>query len=96
MLHTYYHCKRCGHWVDEDCWNGDRGLCKHCAPNLEEEYSAVQVQAAVDDARLKARQVDYVSAEKFKETVVGTCPSCGAKVTGVKFCPECGAKQEQA
>lgn len=83
-------CKRCGKWVDADCWNGPRGLCKDCAPDLEAEYSAAQVQAAVEDAREKAREVDYVSAEKFKQTVAGACPSCGAALTGGKFCPECG------
>jgi hypothetical protein len=86
----FHKCKRCGHWVDEDCWNGERGLCKDCAPNLEEEFSAVQVKAAVDDARLKAAQVDYVSADRFKETIAGTCPHCGAQSGGGKFCAECG------
>jgi predicted amidophosphoribosyltransferase len=86
----FHKCKRCGHWVDDDCWNGERGLCKDCAPELEEEFSAAQVQAAVNDAREKAAQVDYVSADRFKQTIVGTCPHCGAKVSGGKFCPECG------
>jgi len=31
-----------------------------------------------------------VTKEKFERKVVGTCPSCGAKLTGGKFCPECG------
>ena len=65
-------------------------LCKDCAPDLEEEYSAIQVQAAIEDAQEKAATVDYVSAEKFKKTVVAGCPHCGAKVKGGKFCPECG------
>lgn len=86
----FHKCKRCGHWVDEDCWNNGRALCKDCAPDLEEEYSAVQVQAAVQDAREKAATVDYVSADHFKETIAGDCPHCGAKLTGGKFCPECG------
>jgi hypothetical protein len=87
---NFHQCKRCGHWVDEVCWNGERSLCKDCAPDLEEEYSAIQTQAAINDAREKAETVDYVQAEKFKKTVVGGCPHCGAKVTGGKFCPECG------
>ncbi len=83
-------CKRCSKWVDDGCWNAERGLCLDCAPDLEAEYSAAQVEAAVEDARVKARQVEYVSADKFKQTVVGTCPHCGARLTGGKFCPECG------
>ena len=76
--------------MDEDCWNSERGLCKDCAPDLEEEYSVAQAQAAVDDAHEKAGQVDYVTADKFKETIVATCPHCGAKAGGGKFCEECG------
>ena len=86
----FHKCKRCGHWVDDDCWNAQRSLCRDCAPILEEEYSAIQVQAAIQDAREKADAVDYVSADKFKQAIVGTCPHCGANVNGGKFCPECG------
>jgi len=86
----FHQCQRCGRWVDSVCWNDERNLCKDCAPDLEEEYSAIQTQAAIEDAREKARAVDYVAAEKFKKTVVAGCPHCGAKVTGGKFCPECG------
>src|SRR5690606_18652492 len=30
----FHKCKRCGHWVDDDCWNQPRNLCKDCAPDL--------------------------------------------------------------
>lgn len=83
-------CKRCAHWVDDVCWDEKRGLCRDCAPDLESEYSAIQVQAAIEDAQEKARAVDYVQAQKFKQTVAGSCPKCGASVSGGKFCPECG------
>ncbi len=76
--------------MDDDCWNPDRTLCKDCAPDLEEEASAIQTEAAIMDARTKAQQVEYFQADKFKQTVVGACPHCGAKLTGGKFCPECG------
>ena len=59
-------------------------------PDLQEEYSSIQVDAAINDARQKASQVDYVSSDKFKQTIVTSCPHCGAKVGGGKFCPECG------
>jgi predicted amidophosphoribosyltransferase len=48
------------------------------------------LQAAINDAREKAQSVDYVSADKFKETIIATCPHCGAKAGGGKFCQECG------
>lgn len=83
-------CKRCSKWVDDECWNSQRGLCKDCTPDLEAEFSAAQTEAAVFQAREKAREVEQVSAEKFKKVVVGACPHCGANITGGKFCPECG------
>lgn len=86
----FHKCKRCGHWVDDDCWNDERSLCKDCAPDLQEEYSSIQAQAAIRDAQEKADTVDYVAADKFKQTIVAACPHCGAKVSGGKFCPECG------
>lgn len=86
----FHKCKRCGHWVDGDCWNNQRTLCKDCAPDLQEEMSSIQVQAAIRDAQEKADTVDYVSADKFKQTIVAACPHCGATVGSGKFCPECG------
>lgn len=86
----FHKCKRCGKWVDDDCWNNQRSMCKECAPDLQEEMSSIQVQAAVTDAREKANQVDYVSAEQFKQDIIATCPHCGAKASGGKFCQECG------
>lgn len=86
----FHKCKRCGKWVDTDCWNPGRGLCKECAPDLEEEFSSVQVQSTV----MKAREQAYTDAQipegKFKKDVVGKCPHCQATLTGGKFCPECG------
>jgi hypothetical protein len=85
----FHKCKRCGKWVDDDCWNAPRGLCKECAPDLQEEYTAVQIEQSVVRAREKAYNEVDVQAD-FKQTVVGTCPKCGAQLTGGKFCPECG------
>ena len=40
-------CRRCGHWVCKDvCWNRAKGLCKECAPVLEEEAASAQAMAA--------------------------------------------------
>lgn len=89
----FLQCRRCGQWVcKEVCWNSQRGLCKECAPDLQAEYAAAQVDAAIQEARREARDVDYVSEETLKQTIVATCPQCGADLLGqAKFCPECGA-----
>jgi predicted amidophosphoribosyltransferase len=52
--------------------------------------SSIQVQAAIRDAQEKADAVDYVTADKFEQTIMTACPRCGAKVSGGKFCQECG------
>ncbi len=83
-------CKRCGKWVDDVCWNHERGLCKDDAPDLDSEYSVAQSEAAIEQAREVAKGATYVTADKFKQTIVATCASCGAEVHGAKFCPECG------
>src|SRR5260221_2515570 len=68
----FHKCKRCGKWVDGDCWNDQRSLCKDCAPDLQEEMSSIQVQAAVNDTREQAETVDYVSADKVRQSIVAT------------------------
>lgn len=83
-------CKRCGKYVDEDCWNKTKVLCKDCAPDLAEELSAIQTDATIQKAREVAATSVQVDGEQFKHTLVAKCPHCGANVTGGKFCPECG------
>ena len=86
-------CRRCSQWVDDACWNEERGLCYECAPDVEAEFAAAQVEAEVEQGQEVAREVQYVTKERFKEKVRGGCPECGANlVPGAKFCPECGAK----
>lgn len=86
----FHKCKRCGTWVDDDCWNGPRSLCKTCAPDMAEEMSAIQMQATVQKAHEVAYENVDVDGRQFKQTLVGGCPHCGAQVQGGKFCPECG------
>jgi len=88
---TVSNAKRCAKWVDDTCWNPQRGLCLECAPDLEAEYFAAQTEAAVQQARTVAQEATYVTKDKFEKTVVGACPSYGASILpGAKFCAECG------
>jgi hypothetical protein len=85
-------CSRCGNWVCEPvCWNKKAGLCETCAPDLEEEISSAQAQAARQQIIEKAREIDYVGKRDLSQMDAATCPACGAKAQGGKFCPECGA-----
>lgn len=84
-------CSRCGGWVCEPvCWNGKAGLCESCAPDLDEEISSAQAQAAAAQAVEKARAVDYLADRDLARRAVVHCPGCGAKTQGGKFCVECG------
>ena len=84
-------CTRCGSWVCEPvCWNKKAGLCETCAPDLDEEISAAQAQAARQQAMDKARQVDFLGDRNLAQVAAAVCPSCGAKTQGGNFCPECG------
>ena len=84
-------CSRCGTWVCEPvCWNGKVGLCEGCAPDLDEEISAAQAQAAKSQVMEKTRSVDYVGSRDLSQRTSVNCPKCGARTQGGKFCPECG------
>lgn len=85
-------CKRCGQWVCRDiCWNGERTLCKNCAPILQRELAAKQAQITVEQAEEKLRQQDLTEGVNLKATAVSQCPQCGADAKSGKFCPDCGA-----
>ncbi len=89
-------CSRCGHSVCEPvCWNHKAGLCEACAPDLDEEISAAQAQAAQAQAFEKVRTVDYLGQRDLAQVAAVNCPACGAKTQGGKFCPECGAAISQ-
>jgi len=84
-------CSRCGKWICPDnCWNGARGLCIDCAPDVERERTAAQAQATKDQIWQKATETDYVKNVDMTEEASACCPHCGAKAQGGKFCPECG------
>lgn len=89
-------CSRCGQWMDNICWNHSRGMCKGCTPDLEEEFSNIQVQAAMEQASQVAQEVSYVKAEKFQTAITVNCSECGAGLKGGKFCAECGTPVKKA
>ena len=89
---TFKQCTRCGQWVCEPvCWNKQAQLCENCAPDLDEEITSAQAQAAKGQAIERSRAVDYLADRDLAQRAPVLCPSCGARTQGGKFCPECGA-----
>jgi hypothetical protein len=88
----FHQCGRCGHWVcPEVCWNGTRGLCLACAPDLQQEAAVAQAQVAVDQVREKAKQTDQTGGMDMAAAQTAVCPHCNARVaSGAKFCEGCG------
>jgi ribosomal protein L40E len=89
-------CTLCGKWVcPEVCWNHERGLCEDCAPNLREHAPAIQAQAAIEQAREKARELDQMQGIDLSRPLAapGTlqCSKCNATLpSGARFCAGCG------
>lgn len=87
----FLQCRRCGTWVCEKiCWNGTKGLCKQCAPILEEEVAAAQAQAGRDQLFQQAHETNMTQDVDIHQQANVTCPTCGAATKGGKFCAECG------
>jgi hypothetical protein len=97
----FVQCPRCQNWVcQKRCWNGKRGLCKQCSPDLGVEMSAAQAARSVEEVWAHARMSDEdrkLSEGNWSETIRASCPECGAaQATNAKFCPDCGAKLKTA
>lgn len=85
-------CHRCGTWVCQQvCWNSSKGLCKQCAPILEEELASAQAQVAREQVNTRVREFDQTGGIDVTANTLVRCPSCGAETAGGKFCAECGA-----
>ena len=94
----FHQCARCGRWIcPEVCWNGQRGQCTECAPDLAREASAMQARIQVDQLGQKMREHDQVAGIDPTAQFVAACPSCHAQLQpGAKFCASCGKPTSQA
>lgn len=97
VLPSFIQCPRCNQWVcRERCWNNTKGLCKNCAPDLGVEMSAAQSNRSVEEIWAHAAMAEEdkkLGKEYWRETIVASCPSCGASLEkNSKFCPECREK----
>ena len=94
-------CSKCGSWVcPEVCWNHKRGLCENCAPDLQEQATAIQAQVAVEQTWEKARGADQMRGLDVQQAELSakqSCAKCQATLAaGAKFCAACGAAASAA
>jgi hypothetical protein len=85
----FHRCPRCTHWVCDDDWNEQEGLCVEDAPRMNVEVAAAKAGKMVEDIREKAANTKVFHGEiESKQTL---CPQCGKPVGEGKFCNHCGA-----
>jgi rRNA maturation endonuclease Nob1 len=90
----FHRCAKCTQHVCDNCWNGERGMCRNCAPDLQTEVEQARAQGEVYAARTAASEAGAKLAEGIDVTTQHqlVCPQCKTETHGAKFCPECGHK----
>ncbi len=81
-------CPRNNLWVDETCWNEERGLCINCAPKLASEMEATRAEVELQQMRERMQAQTVFSGDTATRTTV--CTNCGKPVGSEKFCSNCG------
>jgi hypothetical protein len=88
LMHYFQRCPRNNMWVDETCWNEERGLCVNCAPKLASEMEAARSQAQISQMQDQMAASTQFSGDLTTRTTV--CANCGKPVGSEKFCSNCG------
>ena len=88
LQHYFTRCPRNNQWVDETCWNEERGLCIQCAPKLASEMEATRSEVELQQMRERMQAQTVFAGDTSTRTTV--CTSCGKPVGGEKFCSNCG------
>lgn len=96
MKPDFIQCPRCSIWVcRKACWNGKKGLCKQCAPDLGVEMAAAQASKSVEEVWAHAKMAEedkQLGEQNWRKGIRATCPQCEKPLAKPsKFCPECGA-----
>ena len=86
--HYFTRCPRNNLWVDETCWNEERGLCVNCAPKLATEMEAARAQTQINQMQQAMSSSNQFSGDLSTRTTV--CTNCGKPVGSEKFCSSCG------
>jgi hypothetical protein len=88
IMKLFHRCVRCNNWVDESCFNKERGLCVNCAPNLAAEMEAERSSVQLDQMREAMQDQKVFSGDVSSRAT--ECPKCGKPVGSEKFCMNCG------
>jgi hypothetical protein len=81
-------CPRDHLWVDETCWNEERGLCVNDAPKLATEMEAERASVQLNQMRQQMQNTTQFSGDTSSRATV--CTNCGKPVGSEKFCSNCG------
>jgi len=93
IMPMFKRCPRDSKWVDETCWNEQRGLCVNDAPRLATEMEAERASVEIGQMRqAMSTQTVFSGDLSAKQTV---CANCGKPVGSEKFCSNCGAPTGQ-
>jgi len=102
LMHYFQRCPRNNLWVDETCWNEERGLCVNCAPKLAVEMEAQRAQVQINQMSQAMQASTQFTGDLTTRTTV--CTNCGKPTriahatleTGrrVRLCRHCGQQLE--
>jgi hypothetical protein len=93
LLPLFKRCPRDNRWVDETCWNEERGLCVNDAPKLATELEAERAALQVQQMRERMASETHFSGDTAARTTV--CRNCEKPVGSEKFCSNCGTPTGQ-
>lgn len=94
IMPLFKNCPRCHRWVDETCWNEQRGMCTNDAPRLAAEMEAERAAVELNQMREAMRNEQVFSGDtSAKQTF---CSNCGKPIGSEKFCSNCGTPTGQS
>jgi hypothetical protein len=88
IMPKFKQCPRDHYWVDDRCWNEERGLCINDAPKLAAEMEAERAAVQVNQMREAMQKTTQFLGDLSTRNTM--CASCGKPVGSAKFCPSCG------
>lgn len=94
IMPLFKRCPRCSKWVDETCWNEQRGLCIDDAPKLASEMEAARASAEISQMEQAMAEQKVFSGDLSARATV--CANCGKPVGSEKFCSNCGTPTGQS